>query len=90
LIGNESLEKGGADTAIWGFLGSVGSNNSKEQKELCSFGPKRVQNDAKCLSAEREGKEPYGFPRLFSMIWTRNSGQGHRIIHRMIWVILIN
>jgi len=38
--------------------------------------------------AEREEKEPYGFPRLFSRCWTRVTGSAHRIFHRMIWANL--
>lgn len=39
-------------------------------------------------SAEREGKEPYCFPCLFSRSWARRVGKVQRIFHRMIWVIL--
>jgi site-specific DNA recombinase len=38
-----------------------------------------------CRKAERAGKEPYPFPRLFSMLWARATGSVHRIFHRMIW-----
>jgi len=41
-----------------------------------------------CRKAEREGKEPYGFPRLFSICWARRDRSVHRIFHRMIWVNL--
>jgi hypothetical protein len=37
------------------------------------------------FSAEREGKEPGRFPRLFSMLWARVAGPLHRIFHRMVW-----
>jgi len=38
--------------------------------------------------AVREGNEPCGFPRLFSMLWTQLIGSEHRIFHRVIWVNL--